>query len=268
MAKQRHLSGLSGPQQQFVKLIEQVDYHGSSYERFRDFCELAAMTLVLPFEPSQRVSERIERIHKKYDKAKIELFGKAFDILIEALEESYHDFLGPVYMSLEISNDRSGQFFTPWHICKVMAKMQLPTDLDSFIDDCGGFITVNDPCVGAGAIPLAAVDEFKERRVDYSNKMFIVAQDIDMLCCYMAYIQLSLCGVAAEVINGNSLIPSNDYECWHTPVYYLNCWPLKLALKQSRTLVASTPEKPEPDIKITQESNGQLAFDFGIKEAV
>lgn len=270
MAKQRHLTGLSQRQKEFVKLIESVDYHTGNYDRFRDFCELAAMSMVMAVDPTKAVVERLKRLHSKYDRTKLAIFDQALDVLIAAMEDGYHDFLGPVYMALEISNDHSGQFFTPWSVCKMTARMSLPTDLEGFIADNGGFITVNDPCIGAGAMLLAVVDEFRERDIDYSNKLYLVAQDIDLLCCYMAYIQLSLSGVAAEIIWGDSLRPAVN-ESWHTPVYHVNGWVYKTALRQFQNLRAALrPDTvtPEPVIKIAKESTGQMVFDFGVKEAV
>jgi len=117
MAKQRYLTGLSESQKQFVKLIESVDYHTGNYDRFRDFCELTAMSMLLALAPSEPVLERLKRLHQKYDRPKLAIFDQALEVMVAALEGGYHDFLGPVYMALEISNDHSGQFFTPWSIC-------------------------------------------------------------------------------------------------------------------------------------------------------
>jgi type I restriction-modification system DNA methylase subunit len=269
MAKQRQTSNLTEQQKQFVKVLDQISYGQSSYETFRDFCELSAISFVGVFIGGQEAKERLERIHSKYGKDKIVLFGKAMDILIDALETEYRDFLGEVYMALDISNARSGQFFTPYCLCKMMSKMQLPEDLEKMIEDCGGYITVNDCACGAGAMLIATVDEFKARKVDYSNKLFIVAQDIDLMCCYMAYIQLSLSGVAAMVVCGNTLT-NEQREVWYTPTYYLNYWTCKIALRNLKEI--RTPENvkpaevvealPKPDIKVIKDSSGQFTFDF------
>lgn len=286
MAKQRNISVLSQKQKEFVKLIESVDYSLNDFDKFRDFCELTAMSLALPFHDSEKIRSRIKNLHDRYGDKGFEVFEQALQSLIDALEEEYHDFLGVVYMAIEAGNSATGQFFTPFPVCKMMAQMQLPSNIEEEIASKGGYITLSDPAVGAAALPIAAIDHFRKNDIDYSNKLYIVAQDIDLKCCYMAYIQLSLCGVAAEVINGNTLACDPDdmvRECWHTPVYFINDWPAKIALRRLyrniRGLITpkgdSEPEQPleshttvTPDIKVVREKGGQLAFDFGIKEAV
>lgn len=269
MSKQRETSNLSEQQKQFVKLLESIDYGSSSYDVFRDFCEVSAMSFVGTFTKSQQAKERLNRLGEKYNKEQFVLFGKALDILTDALEVEYQDFLGEVYMALNISNARSGQFFTPYCLCRMMAKMSLPQNLEQEIAERGGFISVNDCACGSAALLIAVVDEFRGQKIDWSNKLYIVAQDIDITCCYMAYVQLSLSGVAATVIHGNSLLPDEGYEQWNTPVYYLNFWSVKLALREMKK-AEYQPEQFEANLKssmkFVKESSGQLAFDFSVND--
>lgn len=50
--------------------------------------------------------------------------------------------------------------------------------------------------------------------------------DIDIKCVYMAYIQLSLYGIPAVVVHGNSLTVE-EWSKWYTPIYLLDGWPLR-----------------------------------------
>ncbi len=42
----------------------------------------------------------------------------------------------------------------------------------------------------------------------------------DRHCVMMAYVQLSLAGIQAKVVHGNTLT-GNFHSCWHTPMYIL-----------------------------------------------
>lgn len=99
-----------------------------------------------------------------------------------------------------------------------------------------GYITINDPCCGAGATLIAGVHAAKKRleKADYNyqNHVFVVAQDIDMTVALMCYIQLSLIGVAGYVKVGNSLtdpITTNDSteNYWYTPMYFFPVWSMR-----------------------------------------
>lgn len=50
----------------------------------------------------------------------------------------------------------------------------------------------------------------------YRHNTFFVAQDIDIRCVWMAYIQLSLYGIPAMVIHGNTLT-MEEWDRWYTP---------------------------------------------------
>lgn len=99
-----------------------------------------------------------------------------------------------------------------------------------------GYITINDPCCGAGATLIAGVHAVKKRLekagYNYQNHVFVVAQDIDMTVALMCYIQLSLLGVAGYVKVGNSLtdpITTNDSteNYWYTPMYFFPAWSMR-----------------------------------------
>ena len=63
---------------------------------------------------------------------------------------------------------------------------------------------------------IGAVWAMQRKGIDYRRKSFFVAQDIDIRCVWMAYIQLSLYGIPAVVIHGNTLT-METWSQWYTP---------------------------------------------------
>ena len=64
---------------------------------------------------------------------------------------------------------------------------------------------VNEPTCGGGGSIIAVAQVLKENNVNYQNVMEVVAQDLDWKCVYMCYLQLSLLGISAAVVQGDTL---------------------------------------------------------------
>ena len=63
---------------------------------------------------------------QKYNKEERELFPQLAAETVIALEENQEqDFLGDIFMNLGLGNKSGGQFFTPYHICELMAKVTI-----------------------------------------------------------------------------------------------------------------------------------------------
>ena len=62
---------------------------------------------------------------------------------------------------------------------------------------------------------IGAISSIVKRGLDYHKKIFFVAQDIDIRCVWMAYIQFCLHGIPAVVLQGNSLTEEVN-SCWYT----------------------------------------------------
>lgn len=149
-----------------------------------------------------------------------------------ALEENpEQDFLGSIFMELNLGNNSNGQFFTPYHVCEMMAKIT-ETDILSAVKE-KGYVIIHDPCCGAGATLIAGIHEARkqlaEENMNFQDHVLIVAQDIDEIVALMCYIQLSLLGVAAYIKVGDAFlepISENDDEknYWYTPMYFSDIW--------------------------------------------
>lgn len=96
-----------------------------------------------------------------------------------------------------------------------------------------GYITIHDPCCGAGATLIAGIHAARKQlekvNLNYQNHVLVVAQDIDETVALMCYIQLSLLGVAAYIKVGNTFtdpIAEGDSteNYWFTPMYFSDTW--------------------------------------------
>ena len=137
-----------------------------------------------------------------------------------------------LYMTLGISNNRAGQFFTPYSVCELMSgltinKKQLAKDVHN-----KGYVIINDCACGAGATLISATEHCKSmfKKLNYQNHVGVVAQDIDILCVQMCYIQLSLHGLSGYMVHGNTLTEpdvTDLHKIWFTPMWFNNVWTMR-----------------------------------------
>lgn len=132
----------------------------------------------------------------------------------------------------------SNPVFTPYHVCELMAEITMEDVVEKVKKD--GYITLNDPCCGAGATLIAGIHAARKRlekaNLNYQNHILVAAQDIDMVVAMMCYIQLSLLGVAAYIKVGNSLtepMTENDSldNYWFTMMYFSDIWSMRRLLR-------------------------------------
>lgn len=180
----------------------------------------------------EREKQYIKTI-KTYTKKEQKIISQMFTLLVLELEENPNqDLLGELYMKLGISNNRSGQFFTPYSVCEMMSgvtinKKQLAKDVHN-----KGYVIINDCACGAGATLISATEYCKSmfKKLNYQDHVGVVAQDIDILCVQMCYIQLSLHGLSGYVAHGNTLTEPEVidlHRIWFTPMYFNNVWTMR-----------------------------------------
>lgn len=194
----------------------------------------------------------------KYDKQELECICRMFAEVVSGIDENPdQDFLGEMFMALDLGNDHNGQFFTPYNVCKMMAKMTYGKDLEEKMER-RGWVSVNDPACGAGALLVAFANECKLQNVNYQTSVLFVAQDIDYIVGCMCYIQLSLLGCPGYVvigdsilhpctgIDGNPLIPTPGENIWYTPMYFRDMWHYRRLWWTVDRMICSGPQPVEP----------------------
>ncbi len=190
-------------------------------------------------EDTPETKALFERLREKYQgKQYWDRFANAFAELLESSDE-YHDTIGDVYMEFGYPSKQGGQFFTPFHVAKVMAS-QTMMGIERIVYDrikeaakddplaqallMAGMvlegdeafqwfinrvvpsvadkfepIKVNDPACGSGVMFLAAASECPRWMLDMGLIRFC-GSDIDATCVKMAQINMMLYG-----LNGYSI---------------------------------------------------------------
>lgn len=227
---------------EFCKVVGQLAGKYGRHEVFTDFCEAAALSLRQTFERSEKNERAYLDLINRYEPGEQPRFAELLALTVEALTEQPRDFLGECFHELELYNQYKGQYFTPFDISRMMARISL-AGVEEQIQR-RGYIELNEPTCGSGGMVIAAAEEFKARGLNPLNTLFAVAQDIDRKCCNMAYIQLSLLAIPAAVIWGNTLL----VECreqWLTAGYFLGPWADRFRWRRLiRAVSKLAPDKP------------------------
>ncbi|AKN34201.1 hypothetical protein Ccar_16650 [Clostridium carboxidivorans P7] len=230
-----------------IKLFEKVSYRHNLWTVYSDFLEMSAITLSnsVDFINRSKREKRYMDVIAAYSKEEGAIFPKLFAELVMALEEETSDVLGEIFMELQLGNKWKGQFFTPIHISKAMGAMTIE-NIDTVIKE-KGFITVSEPSAGGGSTIIGLALALKDKGYNYHILLIVTAVDLDIKAVHMCYIQLSLLGIPAIVLHGNTL-SMKMYEEWKTPFYVLGGWQFR---KQ---------KKPKKKIDFQVKENGQMAM--------
>lgn len=247
-------------QRNFVSLIEQFSYGHHLDTVFCDFVELAALSISNSVDRAQfdAREKRYLEIVGKYKKEEVARFPQMFAEITLAFEKrvgvmaaarergvmasNLTDVLGETYMMLDLGNDRSGQFFTPYYISKLMAGL-IGGDTVARAD-AQGFARVHEPACGAGGMVIAMAEAFHDAGLNYQQAMHATCIDIDPCCVHMTYLQLALLHIPAIVVHGNALTMEVCGH-WFTPAHVLGGWNQKLRARRSydamRSIMRTVP---------------------------
>lgn len=170
-------------QKTIVKLIEGLTGRFSMWEVWQDFIIMSAISIANTVGGPQRDAREKEYLSRaaKYSAAEIEVFGEMLGEVVSDMERNPdQDFLGELFMALDLSNEWQGQFFTPYSVCSAMAAISYGDDFKAKIEN-QGWVSVNDPACGAGALLLAFANECRRpgHNINYQTSVLFVAQDID-----------------------------------------------------------------------------------------
>jgi hypothetical protein len=264
---------IQGTESEFLELFKQLCYSRSSWQVWSDLISAISCSISNAVDRSPEHYERREKEFSECIKrlGSVEIPARMLAIIVMALDTNpEQDFLGKMYMNLNLGNHWKGQFFTPYDVCKCMSEITCG-DVDRQIEE-SGYISVGDSACGGGATLIAAANTMKRAKHNFQNHVLFVGQDIDRITGMMCYIQLSLLGCAGYVcvantithpLTGHPLFPNEnaEQELWYTPMFQSNVWAIRRMLKlMERTGGTATTEKT------VEKEHFYMFFDFNEQE--
>lgn len=282
--------GRTERQRELEKLYNKLCHRYSRYEVWQDMVVMIACAIANAVDKRyfDKREEMYMRIVKKYDKDELAIFPEFFTHIVLGMEENPDcDFLGELYMDLELGNKHAGQFFTPYDVCRLMAEVTINEDLLKEQIAKQGWVSINDCACGAGATLVAAANILRSKGVNYQMQALFIAQDVDATVALMCYIQLSLLGCAGYVVIGNTLTEpqtgnvlfgEESSRCWYTPMYFHNVWSTRRAIAAAKMIfqrvatalpeaAESTPIVNMPDAETAGNPNSSPSSDAKAEEA-
>lgn len=250
------------------KLYDSLLYAKTSWEVWEDIIQLFAISLSNALDVGERRDKREKeylRIQAKYSEKEMITIANILALIVGLYEENPdQDVLGEIYMALGLGSSELGQFFTPYDVCKMMAKMVVGNkEFNENEIAKRGYVSVNEPACGAGATIIALLNAYREMGINYQTDVFVMAQDLSYITALMCYIQLSLLGCAAVIVVGDTIcnppttaqtIWETAGNMWFTPMYQSSLWverrQAKLFAESLHIMtVAITAEKPTEEKK-------------------
>lgn len=212
---------------EFIQLFNQTARYHSRLDVFRDFIHVAAISLENSVKKCEELEQTYFKVIARYERADLDLFAKLLAICVNALDQQATDFLGTVFMSLELGEGAWGQFFTPFHVSQMMSDITIG-DCSAIIEE-NGYISVCEPTCGAGGMVIACANSILNQGYNPQTQMIAVCTDIDEVAARMCYVQLALLGIPAIVNIGNSLTLDVRQKLY-TPMLMLNPFRFKFFL--------------------------------------
>lgn len=247
-----------GNQKEFMNIFHELCYSRQPWEVWSDVVTMMACSIA---NAADRTEGRHEKREKEYAEClkrvgSVEKPAQLFAAVVNALEENpEQDFLGQMYMGLNLGNHWQGQFFTPYNVCRMMAEINFGDGAKAEAES-KGYLSVCDPCVGAGAMLIAAANAMRRADINYQTSAVFVGQDVDRVVALMAYIQLSLLGCPGYIIVGDSLLhpptghvlfpqETEGQELWIMPMFQTDVWKMRrLAVMMEHICGAAATKKP------------------------
>lgn len=205
--------------------VERLKFTNGKYDTrqiFSDLITLAVYFINATMLNNKKYASEFDNVMRKYT---IQEQQEMWSMLIE-LYELYGkqrepiDIMTEIFSDIGLGNKTTGQFFTPTHISEMMTEIVVSNNEIEKDIEKNGYITLHEPTCGAGGMILAYAKELKNKGYDTYRNLYVIAWDIDILCTYMTYLQLSMYDIPAVVVNGNTL-SLKEKHTFYTPAYYV-----------------------------------------------
>ena len=258
----------------FTSLFNTIALERHRLDVWKDFVTSSAIALHNAVAMTESLENEYLEIILGYDDQDKQSLCELFSLLVQLLDTAPVDILGQLYMELGLASKENGQYFTPSSVCELMAEFTAGDNLRSTSQY--DFVTLHDPACGSGGMILAFTRKLIRMGRNPADHLWVQCIDVNRVAALMAYIQLSLWNIPAEIVVGNTL-SLKFKEHWYTPAHYRNGWESKLRLKKTceklkelsqtkEVMVEEREEKPNPETPDNTPqkalSDAQVQFDF------
>lgn len=220
----------------FISKLSEISRSEHRYKIFRDFVDVTALAftnLDNKPEPNDEYLKIISHYGNDFSVSE-KRFSELLSITVNALEEHSYDFLGDVYMQLDLGKAHQSQYFTPEPVCALLCRLNL--NIEEFKSK--PYTTLSEPSCGSGSMIIAYVNELKLQGINPQEKLWVSCVDIDPMVARMCFIQLNLLGIAGEVYIGNTLSMKMEQR-YRTLFHFIGEWDKKFEDEKRLKLMRS-----------------------------
>ena len=210
-----------------LKIAEITRGRISRPQTLSDFLAYCALLLSIRTDPvhSEQRSKSLERLKANYKKDEWEAFHQGLVDLCRTFVRNiqvgrYEDLFAGSFTQVRATSRALKQDFTPVDVGKLIGAISVSSNL-SLPEK--GFFSLGDHACGSGTLLLAGAQRIADTGYNPAEQLVIQAADLDARCVHMTYLHLSLYGIPAVVVHGNT-ITLNEYDRWYTPVYLWRKW--------------------------------------------
>lgn len=202
-----------------MQIVKKLTAYRSPRDVLTVLCRIAADRIDPALARSTECQESAGKMTGDYSPAEKDMLEALIRLLPQVLQEKPRDFLGECVMNLELGNSAMGQYFTPGSLADLkfeLLKQDYASEIRNF-----GFIILQEPAVGSGGLIIKMANGLADAGFNLSAALFVSCADNDAFAADMAFIQLSLLGIAAEVRTGDTL-RMEFRKTRYTLAYWLN----------------------------------------------
>lgn len=156
----------------------------------------------------------------------LDVIVRAFrQLAVDMEHRPFLDLLGPVHMEVmhQLDRQQSGAFYTPFCLNRLMADLMTAQDPRTMFVP-GEILTANEPACGTSGMVLAYAEHLTNHGVSPLHLRWTV-QDLSQTSCYASYINLTLWGVPATVVCGDTLRMTVNWAWQNVHWHQAKPWP-------------------------------------------
>jgi hypothetical protein len=221
------------PLDELARALNSFDHRHRIDEIFFNWLEMSAIAISNAVDRAQydKREARYMAIVGNYSRDEAQLLAEMTGMLWLAIARGgapLSELMTRLELGSKAMKSRLGQFYTPFNVSYMMAKMLLQPR-DQLVEEikAKGYVTMMEPACGAGGMVLAFAQAFEEAGFNPHTQLYVAAVDIDQAAVHMTYLQIAMLSIPAVVFQGDSL-RVNTSAHWLTPEYVSGRWNLRL----------------------------------------